>query len=511
MHTFPYLSLLVIVPLVGAIAAALLAKAAPAAGRTIALAASGVELALVVAMIIQFKTIGAFQFTSQHAWASDLSIQWNVGVDGISLFLVAMTALVIPIVLLGAQVAERGAVFAAWLLLLEAAAVAAFVSLDLMLFFIAFEVTLVPSYFLIARYGHERRNYAAVKFFVMTFLGSAFLLVGILVLAFIHQGQTGQLTFALEELRHTTLSDGTGIWLSLAFLAAFAVKAPLFPFHTWSPTTYREAPAGGSMVLSAVLAKLGTYGILRFNLTLFPHASKTLAPLVLTLATIGILYGAIVASAQKDMKRLVAYSSLAQVGFIVLGTFAMSQQSLTGAVTMMVNHGIITAAFFMLIGWIGQRRGGWDTTMLRGLQRPAPVLAAVFTVVMLASIGLPGLNGFVGEFLVLLGTFATHRWWGVVATFGVLVAAIYLLWNYQQVFHGDADEENEKTPDLTIRERLVVAPLIVLIVVLGVYPKFMLDRIEPSVAKVVSSVVHSSPAPASHVIIPSSTRLGGDR
>jgi len=184
---------------------------------------------------------------------------------------------------------------------------------------------------------------------------------------------------------------------------------------------------------------------------------------------------------------------------------------LTGAVTMMVNHGIITAAFFMLIGWIGQRRGGWDTTMLRGLQRPAPVLAAVFTVVMLASIGLPGLNGFVGEFLVLLGTFATHRWWGVVATFGVLVAAIYLLWNYQQVFHGDADEENEKTPDLTIRERLVVAPLIVLIVVLGVYPKFMLDRIEPSVAKVVSSVVHSSPAPASHVIIPSSTRLGGDR
>jgi NADH-quinone oxidoreductase subunit M len=232
---------------------------------------------------------------------------------------------------------------------------------------------------------------------------------------------------------------------------------------------------------------------------------------VLTLATIGILYGAIVASAQKDMKRLVAYSSLAQVGFIVLGTFAMNQQSLTGAVTMMVNHGIITAAFFMLIGWIGQRRGGWDTTILRGLQRPAPVLAAIFTVVMLASIGLPGLNGFVGEFLVLLGTFATHRWWGVVASFGVLVAAIYLLWNYQQVFHGDADHANDEMADLTTRERVVIAPLIVLIVVLGVYPKFMLDRIEPAVAKTVATVVNASPAPASHVVLPPSTRFGGDR
>ena len=497
------------VPLIGAIATGLLSKAAPKAARVVALVASGIEVALVVALIVAFKTVGAFQFTSVHAWASDLGISWNVGVDGISLFLIAMTAIVIVTVLLGAQVAERGAVFAAWLLLLESAAIAAFVSLDLMVFFIAFEVTLVPSYFLIARYGHERRNYAAVKFFVMTFLGSAFLLVGIVVLAFIHAHQTGHFSFALSELRHTGLSSGMGIWLSLAFLAAFAVKAPLFPFHTWSPTTYREAPAGGSMVLSAVLAKLGTYGILRFNLTLFPQASRTLAPLVLTLATIGILYGAIVASAQKDMKRLVAYSSLAQVGFIVLGTFAMSKQSLTGAVTMMVNHGIITAAFFMLIGWIGQRRGGWDTTMLRGLQRPAPVLAAVFTVVMLASIGLPGLNGFVGEFLVLLGTFATHRWWGVVATFGVLVAAIYWLWNYQQVFHGDADAANENTPDLTMRERLVVAPLIILIVVLGVYPKFMLDRIEPSVARTVAAVV--APQVSSHVVVPSAVRLGGKR
>ena len=512
MHTFPYLSLLVLVPLIGAAIVGAVAKPAQAVAQKLGLGVAVLELGLGVALLVAFKRTGDFQFTSVHPWASSLGISWNLGVDGISLFLVAMTLVVVPIVLLGAQVKEHGAAFAAWVLVLEGAAVASFLSLDLMLFFIAFELTLVPSYFLIIRFGYERRNYAAVKFFVMTFLGSAFLLVGILVLAFKHQSQTGVLTFSLEALRHTNVSGGMGVWLSLAFLAAFAVKAPLFPLHTWSPTTYREAPTGGSMVLSAVLAKLGTYGILRFNLTLFPHASKVLAPLVLTLATIGIIYGAFVASAQSDIKRLVAYSSLAQVGFIVLGTFTFTTVGLTGAVTMMVNHGIITAAFFMLIGWIAERRGGWDTGLLRGLQKPAPVLAGVFTLVMLASIGLPGLNGFVGEFLVLLGTFATHRWWGVTATFGVVVAAIYWLWNYQQVFHGKADAENAETPDLTRNERLIIAPLLVLIVFLGVFPKFMLDRIEPAVAKEVAAVVATeSTSPSGtvvHSIAPSATRGG---
>jgi NADH-quinone oxidoreductase subunit M len=290
----------------------------------------------------------------------------------------------------------------------------------------------------------------------------------------------------------THLSSSTEFLLFLAFTAAFAVKAPLFPFHTWSPDAYTEAPEEGSVLLSGVLAKLGTYGIIRFDLNLFPHATRTLAPIILTLAVIGILYGAIVACAQRDMKRLVAYSSLAQIGFIALGTFALSTQGLAGAVLLMLNHGIIVAALFILIGFLYQRRGTWQTTEMRGLQKAAPVLAAVFTVAMLASIGVPGLNGFVSEFLVLAGTFITHRWWAVVAVVGVIVAAIYLLWAYQQVFHGEPREADEKTRDLVLIERLVMAPLIILIVFLGVYPKPVLDRINPSVNQLIAHVENAT-------------------
>ena len=286
-----------------------------------------------------------------------------------------MTALLFPLVLLTGQNKPKPRAYAAWMLLLEAAVMGSFLSLDLIVFFFFFELTLVPSYFIIAGWGHDRRAYAAVKFFLYTFLGSAFLLVGILALAFIHQSQTGVLTFSLPALEHTHLSSSTEILLFLAFTSAFAVKAPLFPFHTWSPDAYTEAPAGGSVILSSVLAKLGTYGIIRFDLTLFPHATRTLAPLILTLAVIGIVYGAIVACAQRDMKRLVAYSSLAQIGFIALGTFALSTQGLSGAVLLMLNHGLIVGGLFLVIGFIYERRGTWQTTELRGLQKVAPVMA----------------------------------------------------------------------------------------------------------------------------------------
>jgi NADH-quinone oxidoreductase subunit M len=291
----------------------------------------------------------------------------------------------------------------------------------------------------------------------------------------------------------THLSSSTEILLFLAFTAAFAVKAPLFPLHTWSPDAYTEAPEEGSVLLSGVLAKLGTYGIIRFDLSLFPQATRTLAPLLLTLAVIGIIYGAVVACAQRDMKRVVTYSSLAQIGFIALGAVALSSQGLAGGVLLMLNHGLIVGALFILIGFIYQRRGTWQTNEMRGLQKAAPVLAAVFTVVMMASIGVPGLNGFVSEFLVLSGTFITHRWWGVVAVLGVIVAAIYLLWAYQQVFHGPPrDEKDEKVRDLGMLERAVMAPLIILIVFLGVYPKPVLDRINPSVDQLIAHVESST-------------------
>jgi NADH-quinone oxidoreductase subunit M len=492
-HSVPFLTLLILLPAVGGITLAVPGLTRQLHKDFVEALALLVSLATLVIAVIAFITMrenfGGFQLVSNHTYTgATLGVRWYLGVDGISIFLVLLTAVLFPLVLIMGRDKPKSRTYYVWMLLLEAAIMGSFLSLDLIVFFLFFELTLVPSYFIIAGWGHDRRAYAAVKFFLYTFLGSAFLLVGILALAFIHQSQTGVLTFSLPALEHTHLSSSTEILLFLAFTSAFAVKAPLFPFHTWSPDAYTEAPAGGSVILSGILAKLGTYGIIRFDLTLFPNATRTLAPLLLTLAVIGIIYGAIVACAQRDMKRLVAYSSLAQIGFIALGTFALSTQGLSGAVLLMVNHGLITAGLFIVIGFIYERRGTWQVTELRGLQKVAPVMAAVFTVFMMASIGVPGLNGFVSEFLVLLGTFITHRWWAVVAVFGVIVAAIYLLWAYQQVFHGVPKPADEKTRDLSRLERLVVAPLIILIVVLGVYPKPVLDRINPSVTQLVAHV-----------------------
>ncbi len=501
---FPYLTVLVLVPAIGAAVVALVpTRSVPrwfheVAGFAVALA----TLVFAVIIAVEFKTgFGGYQMVSDHVWAKELGIHWSLGVDGISLFLVVMTALLFPLTMVGARARRDPRSFVAWLLVMEAACLGSFVSLDLVLFFLFFELTLVPAYFLIAGWGYARRGYAAIKFFIYTFAGSAFLLVGILAVAFLHQSQTGVLTFELPALMHTHLSGTEGVLLFLAFTAAFAVKAPIFPFHTWSPDAYAEAPTSGAVLLAAVMAKLGTYGIIRFDLNLFPQATRTLGPLLLTLAVIGIIYGALVACAQRDLKRLLAYSSLAQIGFIVLGTFALNSQGLTGGVLQMVNHGLIIATLFILVGWIYERRKTWQVSGLKGLQAPAPVLAACFTVAMMASIGLPGLNGFIGEFLVLIGTFEAHRWWAVVGIVGIIVAAIYLLWAYQQVFQGEPTEEDAtKTRDLGWSERLIVAPLIILIVVLGVYPKPVLDRITPSVNQLVQHVDQ-----ATHTAIPAGT------
>ncbi len=297
-------------------------------------------------------------------------------------------------------------------------------------------------------------------------------------------------TFDIRQLAATHLSGAAGVLLLLAFTAAFAVKAPLFPFHTWSPDAYREAPVAGSVLLAGVTAKLGTYGIVRFDLGLFPHATVVLAPVFLTLGVVGVIYGAIVAAVQKDLKRLVAYSSLAHIGFIVIGAFALTGEAVSGAVLQMVNHGIVTAALFLLVAMLYRRRQTMNVEDLGGLQQRAPVMAATFTVVVLAAIGVPGLNGFVGEFLILAGTFLTHRWWAVVAVVGVVLAAVYLLWAYQQVFHGQEKPSERDKPfrEITWREGAVLAPLIVAIVALGVYPRPVLDRITPSVNQLITHV-----------------------
>ena len=359
-----------------------------------------------------------------------------------------LTGVLFPLVIAGIDPHRDHKRYFGWMLLLEAGMLGAFVSLDLFLFFVFFEIVLVPMYFLIGGWGYDNRVYAATKFFVFTMFGSAFMLVGTIATAVLASSNgVGHVTFDLVEIAdHANFAATTGRWLFFAFAIAFAVKVPLFPLHTWLPDAHTQAPTGGSVILAAVMLKLGTYGLLRFGVFLFPEAAQWGKPLLLTLAVIGIIWGAIAATMQKDLKRIVAFSSVAHLGFIVLGVFAVTTQSMTGGVMQMINHGVSTGALFILVGMIYERRHTRQVAELKGIQKVAPVFAAAFMVVMLSSIGVPGLNGFVGEYLILIGSFLTARWWVVVAATGVILAALYLLWAYQRVFHGEPDEDNKTFP-----------------------------------------------------------------
>jgi NADH-quinone oxidoreductase subunit M len=537
---FPILTALILVPAVGALAVALVPNARAELHRGVALMFSVATGALAVYLLAAFdKADAGYQFETNRSWISDFGISWHVGVDGISLFLVVLTAVLFPIALLGSTPHHDAKSYYAWLLVLEAGCLGVFVALDLFLFFVMFEIVLVPMYFLIGGWGYANRVYAALKFFLFTMFGSALMLVAIVSLAYLHrdaieaenraeaaglaaeqqadpESVTPEQEEQLDELRadvplsfdlveiaeaRTVTDDSSSAnpfdwtaarWIFLAFALAFAVKVPLFPLHTWLPDAHTEAPTAGSVILAGVLLKLGTYGLLRFGLYLFPDAASFFAPALVTLGVIGIIYGAVVATMQKDLKRLVAYSSVAHLGFIVLGTFAITTQGVEGGLLQNVNHGISTGALFLLVGMISDRRHTREIAALKGLQKAAPIFAAVFTVVMMSSIGLPGLNGFVGEFLVLVGSFLTRRWFTVVAAAGVILAALYLLWAYQRVFHGEPDDDNRHFPEMTWSEGLVMAPLLGLIVFLGIYPKPVLERMEPSVERLIDHVEANS-------------------
>ena len=487
---FSVLPALILVPVLTAVLIALLPASRGDFVRLAALIGSSITGAMSLWLLADFDAgEGGFQYVVDTEMLASLGLSWLLAVDGISLFLVVLTGLLFPIAIVTSEPHHEPKPYYLWLMLLMAGSMGAFLALDLLLFFLFFEVVLVPMYFLIGGWGHDGRVYAAMKFFLYTMAASALMLVGIVSVVFLTQRETGTLTFDVRALAEAqALSDTAALLVFLSFAVAFAVKVPVVPFHTWLPDAHTEAPTAGSVILAGVMLKLGTYGLIRFGVYLFPSVVVDLAPLFLTLGVIGIVYGAAVATMQQDLKRLVAYSSVAHMGFVVLGIFALNSQGLDGAVIQMVNHGISTGALFILVGWVYERRHTRQIAALGGLQRAAPVMAGVFTLAMLSSIGLPGLNGFVGEFLILLGAFSGARWWAVVAASGVILAAIYLLWAYQRSFHGPAEGDNATMRDLRPAELLGIAPLLVLIVFLGVYPKPVLERISPSVDALITHV-----------------------
>ena len=494
-------------PLFGALALFLFPRSAHGAIRTFSLVVTTVVFFLSLKLLFGFQTNAEMQFVRNLPWIPSLGISYKIGIDGMSLFLVLLVTFLMPISVLSTfeAITQRVKEFYFCMLLLETAMIGAFVSLDLFLFYIFWEMMLIPMYFLIGIWGGERRIYATIKFFIYTMVGSLLMLVAILVLAFTYKGQTGEITFELSKLYGVHLSSGTQWLLFLAFGLSFAIKVPMFPFHTWLPDAHVEAPTAGSVILAGVLLKMGGYGFLRFAMPIFPEAAIKAIPLIVTLAIIGIIYGALVAMVQQDVKKLVAYSSVSHLGFVMLGLFALNTQAVEGAVYQMLSHGLSTGALFLLVGVIYERRHTRMISAFGGLARSMPVYAVFFMIVMLSSIGLPGLNGFIGEFLILIGAFKAKALWAVLAASGVVLGAIYMLWMYQRVFfgqaknghgaakHGDGGAEHENgghgpLKDLNLREIVVFLPILAMIFFMGVYPKPFLRRMEPAVNKFVAQV-----------------------
>lgn len=489
------LNVTIFVPLAGAILIGFVPKSNLKALRLFALIATLVAFGASLGVLFNFDAASAdFQMRTSVEWIPEWGVGYQTGIDGISLWIVLLTTLLMPLSVLASwSITKRVKPYFIFLLALETGMLGVFTSLDLFLFYVFWEVTLIPMYLLIGMWGYSNRIYASMKFFLFTLAGSLLMLVSILFLYF--QGADPP-TFSYDALLATPLSLEVQRLLFLGFFASFAVKVPLVPLHTWLPDAHTEAPTAGSVMLAAVLLKMGAYGLLRFAIPLFPDASRELVPLVMTLALIGIVYGAAVAIVQQDLKRLVAYSSIAHLGFVVLGLFVGTIQGMSGGVLQMVNHGLSTGALFMLVGALYDRRHTRQIAEFGGLAKSMPIMAGVFLLVALSSLGLPGLNGFVGEFLVLLGTFFGYRWWVLPAAFGVILAAVYLLWAYQRVFQGPITiEANRGLEDLKAREVAMLAPLVALIVFIGVYPKPFLDRIEPSAQKVVRQLNESSTLP----------------
>jgi len=486
------LSVLIFFPLAGVLLLFFLPRDDNRLLRNVTFAVTLVEFLLSLPLALNFNgATAAMQFVVRAPWIPAYGIEYHVGVDGISLWLVMLTTFLMPIAILSTYSAVEKHVkeFMIFMLVLEVGMVGVFLAVDLFLFYVFWELVLIPMYFLIGVWGSERRIYSAIKFFLYTFAGSVLMLVAIIALYFHHYQVTGIYSTDLLRMYAIDIPVKLQFWMFAAFALAFAFKVPMFPFHTWLPDAHVDAPTAGSVILAAILLKMGTYGFLRFAMPLFPVAAVDLMPVISGLAVIGIIYGALVAMVQKDMKKLVAYSSVSHLGFVMLGLFAFNLQGIEGGILQMINHGVSTGALFLIVGIVYERRHTRLIEEFGGLSRIAPLFAVVFMIVTLSSIGLPGTNGFVGEFLILLGAFKTARGLTVFAAAGVILAAVYMLWMFQRVMFGKiTNEENRHMTDLNAREVAYLLPLLLMIFWIGVYPQTFLRKMDASVSAVVTRI-----------------------
>ena len=448
------------------------------------------EFAVSLALPIYFNSeTPHMQFVEHVPWVKSMGLSYFVGIDGISLWLVVLTTFLVPLCMLCSwtYIQKHVKAFLISMLLLETAMIGAFVSLDLVIFFIFWELMLIPMFLLIGVWGGSRRIYSAIKFFLYTAGGSVFMFVAILYLYYYNYTTTGIATFNLLELYNLHIPVSIQFWLCIAFFLAFAVKVPMFPLHTWLPDAHVEAPAAGSVILAAILLKMGTYGFLRFAMPLFPYAAHQLLPVIAVLAIAGIIYAALVAWVQPDMKKLVAYSSVSHLGYVMLGLFALNMQGIEGGIYQMLNHGINTGALFILVGMLYERRHTRMMEDFGGLAKEMPIFATFFMIVTLATVAVPGTNGFVGEFMVLVGVFKTYPIYGVFAVSGMILGAVYMLWMYQQVMFGPVDkDENRNIPDMNLREIATMLPIAVLVFVMGIFPGFFMRKMDASVSLFIS-------------------------
>jgi NADH-quinone oxidoreductase subunit M len=495
-----WLTLLMFLPLVGTAVITVLPKGSEKHAKQTALITTLVVLAATIAMALRFQRDNVnLQFVEKYSWIPSFGINYALGVDAIALVLILMSTILAPVVVLAGWNESHGGrwsvkTFYILILVLETMIIGVFAATDVFLFYVIFEAMLIPVYFLIGGYGTGERSAAAVKFLIYSLVGGLLMLASIIAL-YVMSGAQGGHTFDINELSNLTMSSTTQNLLFLGFFIAFAIKAPVWPFHTWLPDAAQSGTPGTSVLLLGVLDKVGTFGMIRYCLTLFPEASKTFTPLILILAVISILYGAFLAIGAKDIKRLIAYTSISHFGFITMGIFAMTSQSHSGATLYMFNHGFSTAALFLVAGWMISRRGSSTIADFGGLQRITPILAWTFFVAGLSSLALPGLSSFVSEFLVLVGTFTRYPVHAIIATFGIVLAALYILIPVQKALHGPVTPGNESLKDLNLREKLAIAPVIAIIVGLGFYPAPLLKVINPAASHVISQLGFTDPAP----------------